>query len=106
MKFHAVYPIRRNIRFDTPQTETQEEVITEEALEWKLLVFNDDVNTFDHVIQCLIEVCGHTTEQAEQLTLIVHYKGKAVVKTGEMEELAPMRNDLCRRGLSAELSDQ
>lgn len=89
-----------------PGTQAEEEVLTEEALEWKLVLHNDEVNTFDHVIHCLIEVCGHTTEQAEQLTLLVHFKGKAIVKTGDMDELAPMRNDLCRRGLSAEISDQ
>ncbi|NJL12104.1 MAG: ATP-dependent Clp protease adaptor ClpS [Microscillaceae bacterium] len=79
-----------------------EEVVTVE--EHKLIVFNDDVNTFDHVIQTLIEVCGHTPEQAEQCTLIIHYKGKCVVKDGSFEELKPMRDAICDRGISAEIA--
>lgn len=68
-----------------------------------LVVFNDDVNTFDHVIDTLIDVCGHTPEQAEQCTLLIHYKGKCSVKNGSWEELVPMRNEICRRGISAEV---
>lgn len=68
-----------------------------------LVVFNDDVNTFDHVINTLIDVCQHTPEQAEQCTLLIHYKGKCVVKNGSWEELVPMRNEICRRGISAEV---
>ncbi|WP_420147512.1 ATP-dependent Clp protease adaptor ClpS [Spirosoma sp.] len=68
-----------------------------------LVVFNDDVNTFDHVIDTLIDVCSHTPEQAEQCTLLIHYKGKCSVKNGSWEELVPMRNEICRRGISAEV---
>ncbi|MES2517544.1 MAG: ATP-dependent Clp protease adaptor ClpS [Bacteroidota bacterium] len=68
-----------------------------------LMVFNDEINTFDFVIGTLIEVCGHTPEQAEQCTLLIHYKGKCSVKKGTFEELAPMRNDICRRGIAAEV---
>ncbi|GAB3989355.1 ATP-dependent Clp protease adaptor ClpS [Spirosoma daeguense] len=68
-----------------------------------LVVFNDDVNTFDHVIETLIDVCGHTPEQAEQCTLLIHYKGKCAVKHGSWDELVPMRNEICRRGISAEV---
>ncbi|MCM0060393.1 MAG: ATP-dependent Clp protease adaptor ClpS, partial [Algoriphagus sp.] len=57
-----------------------EELIDQEALD--LVVFNDDVNTFEHVIQVLMKVCEHTHEQAEQCTLIIHYKGKCAVKKG------------------------
>ncbi|MGA0284394.1 MAG: ATP-dependent Clp protease adaptor ClpS [Saprospiraceae bacterium] len=67
----------------------------------QLLVYNDDFNTFDWVIQCFMEVCNHTFEQSEQLSLIVHYKGKAVVKTGEFDLLKPMKDALVERGLSA-----
>ncbi len=69
----------------------------------KLVVYNDDVNTFDWVIDTLIEVCRHSNEQAEQCTLIIHYKGKCSVKEGEFEELAGMRNAICKRGISAEI---
>ena len=68
-----------------------------------LIVFNDDVNTFDFVIDTLMDVCEHTPEQAEQCTLLIHYKGKCSVKNGSWEELVPMRNEICRRGLSAEV---
>lgn len=67
----------------------------------ELIVFNDDVNTFDWVIKCFMEVCNHTEIQSEQLSLIVHYKGKAVVKTGNFEYLKPMKDALIERGLSA-----
>jgi ATP-dependent Clp protease adaptor protein ClpS len=68
-----------------------------------LIVFNDDVNTFDHVIDTLIDVCDHTPEQAEQCTLIIHYKGKCSVKMGDLDDLIPMRNAICDRGISAEV---
>ncbi len=68
-----------------------------------LVVFNDEVNTFDHVINTLIKVCKHTQEQAEQCTLIIHYRGKCTVKNGSFDELAPMRNAICQRGISAEV---
>ncbi len=68
-----------------------------------LFVFNDEVNTFDHVIETLIDVCGHSPEQAEQCTIIIHYKGKCSVKVGSFDELASMRNAICRRGISAEV---
>lgn len=67
----------------------------------ELVVYNDDHNTFDWVIQCFMEVCNHTFVQSEQLSLIVHYKGKAVVKTGPFPELKPLKDELVDRGLSA-----
>ena len=67
----------------------------------ELIVYNDDHNTFDWVIQCLMEILEHTPEQAEQLSLIVHFKGKATVKTGPKPELLPKRQALVERGLSA-----
>lgn len=71
--------------------------------ERELVVFNDDYNTFDHVIRTLIEVCKHTPEQAEQCTWLIHYKGKCTVKFGSFEELVPMRQGICDRGISAEI---
>ncbi len=67
----------------------------------KLVLYNDDVNTFDFVIDCLMEICKHDELQAEQLAVLVHYKGKAIVKEGEAEKLAPMCTALTDRGLSA-----
>lgn len=68
-----------------------------------LVVFNDDVNTFAWVIETLMEVCEHAPEQAEQCTLIIHFKGKCSVKQGEFDSLVSMRNEICRRGISAEI---
>lgn len=71
----------------------------------ELIVYNDDHNTFDWVIQCLVEVCKHTQEQAEQLSLIVHFKGRATVKTAPKSQLRPLKDSLVHRGLSAVIED-
>ena len=83
-----------------------EEVLLEEtdvADGRKLILFNDDVHSFDFVIEALIEVCGHELLQAEQCTIIVHFKGKCAVKQGEYEKLEPMCTALLERGLTAEI---
>lgn len=69
----------------------------------EIVVYNDDVNTFDHVIDTLIYACDHTPEQAEQCSIIVHYKGQCTVKTGEYKELEPRCSMLLEAGLSAEI---
>ncbi|HMP30065.1 MAG TPA: ATP-dependent Clp protease adaptor ClpS [Saprospiraceae bacterium] len=66
-----------------------------------LIVYNDEYNTFDWVIECFITVCGHSIEQSEQLSYIIHYKGKATVKEGPFDKLQPMKEALIERGLSA-----
>jgi ATP-dependent Clp protease adaptor protein ClpS len=90
---------------ETPKFDEQEDVLTETVtstgLESSLIVYNDDHNTFDWVIQCFMEVCNHTQEQSEQLSLLIHFKGKATVKTGSFEFLKPMKDALVDRGLSA-----
>lgn len=69
----------------------------------EIVLYNDDVNTFDHVIETLIYACEHTPEQAEQCSLLVHYKGKCTVKTGAYDELKPRCSKLLEAGLSAEI---
>jgi ATP-dependent Clp protease adaptor protein ClpS len=64
-----------------------------------LVLLNDDVHTFEYVIRALMEVCSHDAAQAEQCTLIAHYKGKCEVSTGEMGKLRVQRKDLSERGL-------
>lgn len=87
----------------------QEEVLTDvlEATETTevvdLVVFNDDYNTFVHVIETLIKVCKHTPEQAEQCTLIIHHKGKCAVKSGTFDFLKPMREAICEVGIDARI---
>lgn len=79
------------------------DVLEKEVNLHEIILFNDDVNTFDFVIDSLIEVCDHTSEQAEQCALLVHYKGKCAVKTGEYNELKPRCTILLTKGLSAEI---
>jgi ATP-dependent Clp protease adaptor protein ClpS len=79
------------------------DVLEKEVNLHEIILFNDDVNTFDFVIDSLIEICDHTAEQAEQCALLVHYKGKCAVKTGEYDELKPRCTQLLTRGLSAEI---
>lgn len=87
------------------QIEELEEVLVEEStsLNNEIVLYNDEVNTFDHVIDTLIRVCKHTAEQAEQCSLIVHYNGKCTVKTGELKDLKPQCTQLLEAGLSAEI---
>ena len=72
-------------------------------LDNEIVVYNDDVNTFDHVIDTLIRVCKHDELQAEQCALLVHYKGKCTVKTGPIDQLKPQCSALLDAGLSAEI---
>jgi len=84
-------------------TETQEitDLQIETAEPLALMLYNDDENTFDHVIDSLIEICRHSSEQAEQVAWIVHTKGKCDVKHGELEKLHPLCKQLQQRGLAA-----
>jgi len=68
-----------------------------------LIVFNDDFNTFDHVINTLIKICSHSPEQAEQCTFIIHYKGKCSVKKGSYQVLKPMKEGITDAGIGASI---
>ncbi|CAA0242084.1 ATP-dependent Clp protease adaptor ClpS [Tenacibaculum maritimum] len=81
----------------------QADVLEQEALQHEIVLHNDDVNTFDYVIHSLVDVCEHTLEQAEQCTVLVHYKGKCTVKSGSYEDLESRCSKLLQLGLSAEL---
>lgn len=76
-----------------------EDLMDQDALD--LIVFNDDVNTFEHVAQVLVKVCKHSQEQAEQCTLIIHYKGKCSVKKGTKEVLKPLCVAILEAGIQA-----
>lgn len=71
--------------------------------EQQVVVYNDDVNTFDHVIDTLIRVCRHSQEQAEQCTWLIHYKGKCAVKSGSKDELVPVKDAICDAGIDARI---
>lgn len=84
--------------------EVDESVETSIDQKHDLIIHNDDFNTFDFVIDTLIEVCGHDVLQAEQCTYIIHYNGKCSVKMGTKTELRPMHTELLNRGLTAEIA--
>lgn len=98
-----IYTVMREIM--NTQEKVQEEQlvdILEQPLN-EIVLYNDDVNTFDHVINTLIHVCDHSSEQAEQCSILVHYKGQCAVKTGAYKELEPKCAKLLEAGLSAEI---
>ena len=76
---------------------------TIETADFQLVLYNDDHNTFDHVINCLVEYCKHDVYQAEQCAWIVHTKGKCAVKSGEYALLEPLCTALLDKGLSAQI---
>ena len=80
-------------------------VAEDEEFPYSLVVWNDDVNSFDWVIKSLMEVCGHTEEQAEQCALIIHHNGKYAVKMGSYTDLRPMCQGLLDRGISASIEE-
>ena len=88
-----------------PHWQEEEDILVEDDigsdLPAHIIVFNDDVNSFDWVIQCFVEILKHSHEQAEQLSIIIHFKGKATVKSGAKGELVPLCEALLDRGLSA-----
>lgn len=96
-----------NFNKEEHDLETESELLLEpdesEVGDRQIILYNDDVNSFDFVITCLIKVCKHDAIQAEQCTYLVHYKGKCSVKRGNYEELEPMCTALLERGLTAEI---
>ncbi len=96
--------MKSNIKMATiEKTKVKTSIKEAVAINNEIVLFNDDVNTFDHVIETLIRVCEHTNEQAEQCALLVHYKGKCTVKTGSLDDLKPQCSSLLEAGLSAEI---
>jgi ATP-dependent Clp protease adaptor protein ClpS len=83
------------------ETELLEVIETTELMD--LVVFNDNFNTFEHVIRTLIKVCRHTPEQAEQCTWLIHHKGKCTVKSGTFQFLKPFRDAICEAGIDAKI---
>lgn len=84
-----------------PEEALLEELICEHGVPREIIVHNDDVNTFDHVISSLVEICDHDPLQAEQCAWIVHYNGKCSVKRGTFDQLEPRCTALLDRGISA-----
>lgn len=84
-----------------PWESQQEDILVDHAEPFHLIVWNDEVNTFEWVIETLMEVCGHTQDQAEQSALLIHFKGKYAVKTGDYNTLKPMCDAITDRGIGA-----
>jgi len=91
--------------FELLEDEVIEVILKEEATK-ALILYNDDYNTFEHVINCLIKYCEHTELQAEQCAWIIHNNGKYAVKSGSYEDMEPICTALCEKGLSAQLEVQ
>ncbi|MBT5585538.1 MAG: ATP-dependent Clp protease adaptor ClpS [Flavobacteriaceae bacterium] len=85
------------------QQKSSQDTLEAAEKESELIVYNDEVNTFDHVINTLIRVCKHSNEQAQQCTLIIHFKGKCSVKTGPIEKLKSACQGILDAGIQAEI---
>ena len=81
------------------------EVLLKEEGTKALILYNDDFNTFDFVIECLVKICGHNSVQAEQCAYLVHYTGKCVIKNGTFKKLRPMCESLLEKGLTAKIEN-
>ncbi|PWT71852.1 MAG: Clp protease ClpS [Bacteroidetes bacterium] len=81
--------------------EEETDLLTSAEHPYSLIVWNDEINTFEWVIQTLVEICNHTSEQAEQCAMIIHTQGKYAVKQGSYEELKPMCDAITERGIGA-----
>ena len=90
------YDIKRN-------EETDVDVLLDEDKVYHIIVWNDEVNTFEWVIDTLIEICGHSEEQAEQCALLIHTQGKYAVQQGNFDNLKPKRDAIVDRGIGATL---
>ncbi len=87
--------------YTSTKAKTETDLLTLEDEYCRLIIWNDDVNTFDWVIQALIEICGHSEEQAEQCAIIIDSKGKYAVKEGDYDTLKPMCDAITERGIGA-----
>ncbi|MCR5424177.1 MAG: ATP-dependent Clp protease adaptor ClpS [Bacteroidales bacterium] len=85
------------------KTQHEEDLDLLEDSGCNLVLYNDDYHTFDYVIKALVDICRHSYEQAEQCTILVHYRGKCVVKNGSYEELLPMHTALLEKQLTTEI---
>ena len=85
------------------QPNSEVEVLDKIEKQHQIIVYNDNVNTFEHVITCLILICSQHPDQAEQCAMMIHYKGKCGVKSGTMDELIPIAEELDRAGLHLQI---
>lgn len=88
-----------------PWQEEEKDVATLLASSYRLIVWNDEVNTFEWVIETLVTICGHTSEQAEQCAMLIHTQGKYAVKNGDYDTLKPMCEAITDRGIGATIEE-
>ncbi len=99
MKWKVISEEQSLQQFDTELLDTL-------TASYNLIVWNDDINTFEWVIETLIKVCHHSHEQAEQCAYIIHFQGKYAVKQGDYETLKPMREAIVERGINATIEQE
>lgn len=86
-----------------PDIKEKKKIKDRVVIRYTLVLYNDDVNTFDHVINCLVRICNHELIQAEQCAWLVHHKGRCKVKNGSMKDLRQMCESLLQNGLTAQI---
>ena len=91
--------MKKNKEINKPLKKEFGETGSDEKDNLKLVLYNDDINTFDYVMSCLIEICDHNIIQAEQCAMITHYKGKCDIKKGSYSKLQVMKEQLIEKGL-------
>lgn len=90
--------------FDPFYEEDEDVLVMEQTEKTKsIVVYNDDHNSFEHVIECFIKYCEHSMVQAEQCAMIIHNNGKCAIKNGTLTKLRPIKDALCENGLSANI---
>ena len=87
----------------SPETDAESAVLEDSGC--SLILYNDDVHTFDYVIKALVDICRHTEEQAEQCAILVHCHGSCIVKQGSYSELVPMHTSLLDKELTSEIKE-
>ncbi len=94
-----------NLEIEVLDPKTEETVLAKHVLKdlRDLILYNDDINSFEHVINCLVQYCEHDLIQAEQCAYIVHHNGKCGIKRGTFEKLKPICEVLLEKGLSAKI---
>lgn len=98
--------MNRFAEYDFDVKEMQDvEVLDTTTFNCSLIVWNDEVNTFEWVIETLVKVCNHTEEQAEQCAYIIHFQGKYAVKNGDYDTLKPMQEAITERGINATIEE-
>ncbi len=98
-------PIDKKYAATRPSDESHTEMLVDKTHPFSLVVWNDEVNTFEWVIETLIDICKHSEEQAEQSAMIIHTHGKYAVKQGSYDTLKPMCDAITERGIGATIEE-